>query len=292
MILPVNILVNPRCELGEGPVWDEHNNLLYWVDIMAGHLHSYDFNTRDHRYWAVNIPLGAVALRQAGGLVLATARGFALFDPATQKIDWLTNPEPHLPGNRFNDGKVCPAGYFWAGSLGYDFREGAGSLYRLHPDGAVAQVVKQVTISNGMAWSGDQRTMYYIDSTPRLVYAFDYDKTSGEISRRRIIIECLPEHGYPDGMTIDTEDKLWIAHYAGGCVRRWDPATGQILETIQLPVSRPTSCTFGGPDFKTLFITSAWENMTEAEKAAEPLAGAVFHVELPWQGRPAFRFGG
>lgn len=290
--MTVEVLVNLRCELAEGPFWDDQTQRLYWVNILAGQLHCTEPASGKTHTYSIEKRIGAAALRSGGGFVLATEDGFAFFDPDLEELTFIDDPEADRPGNRFNDGKCDPAGRFWAGTMAYSVEEGAGALYRLGPDGRARTMVQGLTISNGLAWSNDHQTMYHIDTIPRKVYAYDYDVTTGEVTNRRVAIDVAPELGYPDGMCIDTQDKLWIAHVGAGCVRRWDPNTSDIMQTISLPTAKPTSCSFGGKNLKTLFITTAWEHMSEAEKERDPLAGALFAVELPYQGQPPVRFAG
>jgi sugar lactone lactonase YvrE len=288
----VEVLVNRGCVLAEGPVWDDREGCLYWVDITPGVLHRTDPTSGETTAYSVGAPLGAACLRSQGGLLLAMSTGFAYFDPGNGAPRPIIDPEAGNDLNRFNDGKCDPAGRFWAGTMAFSEAEGAGSLYCLTPDLKVSKKLSGVTISNGLAWTKDHRTMYYIDTIPLKVYAFDYDEGTGEISNQRVAITIKAEQGYPDGMTIDVEDKLWIAHYGGSCVRRWDPLTGAILETIPLPVSQVTCPTFGGPNLDTLYITTAAQNLTGEALAREPLAGALFNVKVGVPGFPAFRFAG
>jgi sugar lactone lactonase YvrE len=290
--MKVDVLVNRRAELAEGPSWDEQTKRLQWVNILAGELNITDPGDGATQTYAVGKKLGAAALRASGGFVLATEDGFGFYDPAAGDLQLISDPEADLPGNRFNDGKCDPAGRFWAGTMAYDLSAGAGSLYMLDTDGSATHKVEDITISNGLAWSVDQRTMYYIDTIPRRVYAFDYDVDSGAIRSQRVAIQVEEAQGSPDGMTIDVDGMLWIAHYGGSCVRRWNPNTAEVLETIELPTPKVTCCTFGGDALDTLYITTAWEHMSEDEKSRDPLAGAVFSVKLPYQGMPVFRYGG
>ena len=288
----VEMVINLRCELAEGPVWDEQAQRLYWVNILAGQLQRTDPVTGATETFEVGKPVGAAVLRASEGLVLATESGFAYFDPEDNETMLIVDPEAEKPENRFNDGKCDPAGRFWAGTMAYSQQEGAGALYCLGSDEKVTKVVRNVTISNGLAWSGDDRTMYHIDTPARKVYAFDYDRPTGNVSNQRVVIDIAPELGYPDGMTIDTDDNLWIAHNSGGCVRCWNPGTAEVLETIYIPTPQVTSCTFGGSELDALFVTTAWEHMSEQQKQQESLAGALFAVKLPQQGKPANRFAG
>ncbi|MCA9977634.1 MAG: SMP-30/gluconolactonase/LRE family protein, partial [Anaerolineales bacterium] len=194
--------------------------------------------------------------------------------------------------NRFNGGYCDGDGRFWAGTMALTMEDGAGALYRLDADLSVHTMLSGVTISNGMAWSQDQRTLYYIDTPTRTVTAFDFTAETGEIGNGRVALTIPATMGYPDGMTIDRDGKLWIAHYDGGCVRRWDPETGNVLATIPLPVSKVTACTFGGPNLDRLYITTASQEMSDEQKAAEPLAGSLFVAQTPYQGFVTSRFAG
>jgi len=286
------LFLNPGCRLGEGPLWDEDAQALWWVDILAGELHRYTMETKTHDVFDVGQHVGTVGLRASGGLVLALANGFATFDPESGELTPITDPEANKPNNRFNDGKPAPDGSFFAGTMAYDVAEGAASLYRLAADGSVERVFTDVTISNGLAWNAAEDTMYYIDTVPHRVWAFDYDRQTGAISNERIAIQVPDDLGSPDGMTIDTGDKLWIAHYDGYAVRRWDPQTGDVLDEIAIPTPQVTCPTFGGPDYRTLFITTGAQGMSPEDREADPMAGALFRAELPVGGRAPYRFAG
>ncbi len=281
--------------LGEGPVWDWRTRKLYWVDIEGFAIHQYDPDTRHHVIIDVGQYVGSVAMRTSGGLIVALKSGFASLDIDSGKISHIADAESHLPGNRFNDGKCDPAGRFWAGSLGLDerVRDGKANLYCLDVDYSVRLMVPGVTISNGMAWTSDESTMYYIDSQTQKAVAYDFDRASGVISNPRTVIEVdAREKGWPDGMTIDAEGMLWIAHWDGGRVRRWNPHTGEELAEIKVPVSRPTSCVFGGEDFGTLYITTARTGLEPEMLAQQPLAGSLFKCRPGVNGLPMYEFGG
>lgn len=294
-ILTAELEYESQSLLGEGPVWDARARRLIWVDIEGFAVHLYDPVARDHGAINVGQFVGSLAVRKSGGLVLALKSGFATLDPETGEITPIADAESHLPGNRFNDGKCDPAGRFWAGTLALDEDNGAGkgNLYCLGADHRVELKIPGVWISNGLAWTEDERTMYYIDSPAQKVVAYDYDKASGEIANPRTVITVpASEMGYPDGMTIDEEGMLWIAHWDGGHVCRWNPRTGEEMAEIKVPVSRPTSCVFGGEDFGTLYITSARTRLSAEKLAAEPLAGSVFKCRPGVRGLPMREFAG
>ena len=288
----VELLVDAHAQVGEGPLWDEQQQVLYWVDILSSLLYIYDPATGENRALDVGRHVGTVVTRASGGLMLAVREGFATFDLETQELTLIANTEAHITGNRFNDGKCDPAGRFWAGTMAYENPKDSGSLYRLDTDLSVHKIFGNVAISNGIVWSLDHTTMYYIDTLRKNVRAFDYDNDTGDISNERVIIKVPEEIGMPDGMAIDNEGMLWVAHYGGSCVSRWNPNTAQLLLKIDLPVTQVTACAFGGPNLDTLFITSAAQELDAAELERQPLAGGLFSIKTPYQGVPSFRFGG
>lgn len=292
MIIEARIELDAKATLGEGPCWDARRQSLYWVDIEEGKLHIYDPAKREDRAFSLGQPIGAVVTRKSGGALLALQQGFYAFDPDTESLEHLHNPETHLPENRFNDGKCDPAGRFWAGTMAMCEAPDCGSLYCLDTDLTVHKKVEAVSISNGLAWSPDERVMYYVDSPTRVVCAFDYDKATGDIANRREVIQISDGMGFPDGMSIDEEGMLWIALWDGAMVGRWNPADGALLCEIPLPVSRPTSCVFGGRNLDELYITSARSRLDENALAAQPLAGGVFKCRPGIRGGPAWEFAG
>jgi sugar lactone lactonase YvrE len=295
MQFTAELLYQAYAKLGEGPVWDARTQQLFWVDIEGFALHVYDPATHTDRAIDVGQYIGSLAVRASGGLVLALKSGFAAFDLATETITPLADAESHLPDNRFNDGKCDPAGRFWAGTLSLDEDHGQGkaNLYCLDAEQRVHLKIPGVWISNGLAWTQDKRTMYYIDSPTACVMAYDYDDATGALANPRCVIKVnSAQQGYPDGMTIDSEGMLWIAHWDGGAVRRWNPHTGAVMVEIKLPVTRPTSCVFGGKDFATLYITSASTRLSAEKLAAQPLAGSLFVCEPGVQGLPMDEYAG
>jgi sugar lactone lactonase YvrE len=271
--LAAELVLDAHARLGEGPFWDAATSRLGWVDILQSAVHRFDPVTGEDLAVDVGQHVGAAVPRAGGGLVLAVAGGFALLDDGgtvTPLAD-LTKP-----GMRMNDGKVDPRGRFIAGSMAYDESPGAGSLYRLDPDRSVHVLVEGVTVSNGLAWTADGGTLYYVDTPTRGVDAFDYDLDSGAVANRRRAFTIPEEHGFPDGMTIDDEGHLWVAFWGGWAVRRY-AADGTPLAVVELPVSQVTSCAFGGADGGDLYITCA--TPTEADGAGDtpqPHAGGLF----------------
>jgi sugar lactone lactonase YvrE len=278
------------CELGEGPVWDTNRNSIIWIDIITGQIHEYSFATNSQKTHAVNEMIGSFAICKNGNLVLATKSGFGFLDRETGEIKNCTNPETDLPNNRFNDGKCDPAGRFWAGSMSLTENKNTGNLYVFEKN-KCNKKLENLTISNGLAWSGDHKTMYFIDTPTMQIVSFDYDKSTGNIAQKRTIINFPSNEGYPDGMTIDSEGMLWIAHWGGWRVSRWNPNTGNKLTEIKLPAANITSCTFGGDKLQDLFITSAKKGLNKSELASQPLAGAIFIIRnCGFNGLPAFKY--
>ena len=269
------LVVDAQAALGEGAIWDVDRRVLYWVDILGCQVHVYDPASGQDRAIGVGQYVGTVVPRQSGGLMLALHHGFASLDLDTELVEIVADPEQDLPGNRFNDGKCDPAGRFWAGSLALEGTPEVASLYRLDADKSVHKVLGEVTCSNGIVWTLDNQTMYYIDTALGRVDAFDYDLETGAIAGRRVAFEVPSEMGYPDGCTLDSEGMLWIALWQGGAVSRWNPVTGELLQVIKVPAPNVTSCAFGGPNLDQLYITTARNGLSEQALAEHPLAGGV-----------------
>lgn len=283
------LYVPARANLGEGPVWDSQTLTLYWLDITAGMIHA-RLPEGKLVAWRVGNAVGAIALRSGGGLIVARQNGFAFLDTTSGLVRPLVDPEEDLVGNRFNDGKCDPAGRFWAGTMSLTSEAAAGSLYRYDAAGQVSKMLGEVTCSNGLAWSADGTTMYYIDTPTRQVDAFDFDNATGKITRRRTVIEIPAADGVPDGMTIDQAGILWIAMWGGWQVAAWNPQTGKKEASIRVPVERVTSCTFGGAALDELFITTARVGMPPAEEEAQPDAGGIFRARPGSRGTPTIPF--
>jgi sugar lactone lactonase YvrE len=297
MISAPELVLNARSDLGEGPAWEPHSGRLYWVDIHAGHLHI--FNPADGSDQSVDIGeyLGCVAPRRSGGLVLGLRSGFATINsplPSEEHLELRTliNPEPHLPGNRFNDGKCDPAGRFLAGSMDDAEVKASGSLYSLSPDGSVKTLLGGTRIANGLAWSPDYNTFYFIDTPTRTVMAYDYNLATGSIASPRPVISVAPALGWPDGMTSDSDGMLWVALWGGAKLTRWNPASGQLLEEISFPALNVSSCVFGGPGMTDLYVTTARKEMNAQQMSKYPLSGGLFRIHTNIQGLPTFAFGG
>jgi sugar lactone lactonase YvrE len=277
--------------LGEGPMWSVREQALYWVDILSHRLHRYaPDSAQQNRTWQFDEEITSVAERAEGdGLIVTMRHRLAYFDPAVEKLETLLEVEKDLPGNRFNDGKCDALGRLWAGTMDFGCTEPTGSLYRFGPNNALAKIDSGYPITNGPAWSVDYKTMYYNDTFHGRVYAFDFDLERGEATNRRLFLQLGGKAGNPDGMTTDSEGGLWIALWGAGKLSRRD-AAGEVLQEVDLPCSQITSCTFGGPDLKTLYITTAAQGLTQEQLQGEPLAGGLFAVDLDLAGMKAYAF--
>lgn len=273
-----------RCQWGEGPIfWREH---LYYVDIEGHAVHRYHPETGEETSWPVGERVGTVVPRESGGLVIAGDSGFAFLDEETGSITPIANPEPDMPDNRFNDGKCSPDGRFFAGTISLSKRTGEARLYRLDADLTVHEAFGPVTNSNGIAWSANGHTVYYIDTPKKEIYAFDY--AAGHLTNLRTVVSTSYIEASPDGMTIDTDGHLWVAFCHGGCVSCFDPATGDELRRIALPCLETTACAFGGPDLADLYVTTGIH-----KTAKEEHAGRLFRIHgLGVRGIPTNAFAG
>lgn len=292
MLEKAQLLIDAKATLGEGPSWDAVNGCLYWVDILKSKLHVYDPGTKKSQTYAFDQHVCAVAPKTHNEVVLAMQHGFYLFHFDTEDLSFICDPEAKMPENRFNDGKCDPAGRFWAGTMEHTGTQTKGALYRLNTDLSVQKVLSPVRISNGLAWSPNYKTMYYIDTPTQTVVAFDYQLETGSIEQRRVCVKIPEEEGAPDGMTIDERGMLWIAHWGGGKISRWDPDTGIRLGEVFIPCSHVTSCVFGGEQLDELFITTARVGLDDRQLEDEPSAGGVFRIKTDVKGIPTYAFGG
>jgi sugar lactone lactonase YvrE len=287
----VELVIDAHAELAESPVWDDRTGRLVWVDLLGGIVHLTDIAIGADVAIPVGQIVGAVALCEDGRLVIAIEDGFARLDPSRGHVEVIAPVTAGDAGLRMNDGKVDPSGRFWAGSMAIDERAGAGTLYRLDPDRSVTPVVGGLTIPNGLDWSADRRTIYYIDTTTSRVDRFDYDDATGTVSGRAPVVAIEPSRGYPDGMTLDAEGFLWVALFDGWGVHRYAP-DGRLDRRIEVPAAQCTSVTFGGRDYDELYITTGQEGFPPGGLPDQPHAGGVFRCRPGVRGRPPNRFRG
>jgi sugar lactone lactonase YvrE len=280
---------NIPMQLGECPLWHSGEAALYWVDIPAQTLHRLHTASRTHKSWALPSEPGCIALCASGGIVVALRSGLALLDTVSETLTPLADA-PYDPSKlRFNDGRCDAAGRLWVGSI-YEPRDRQlGSLFRIER-GTMHDCAKPVTVSNGVAFSPDNRTLYHTDTTAHRITAYDFEVSTGRVGAGRLFKQFSTDklHNYggrPDGAAVDSEGAYWCAMFEGGRIVRLSSA-GEMLQEINLPFRCPTMVAFGGADLSTLYITSARHNRSEAELAQHPLSGCVLALQVEVTGRP------
>lgn len=299
LLISADIAAAAQCELGESPVWDADRERLLWVDILAGVVHALHPASGMRSQFTAGVPVGTVGLTAggltagglpaAGGLVLALVDGFAVCGPDGEQLTRLPGLRTDSSAVRFNDGKPDPWGGFCAGTMRWRSKSRPGCLYRLSPAGDITTLLTDVGLSNGLDWSEDRRTFYYVDSPTGRIDCFDTDPDTGALSGRRPFVEIPAAEGMPDGLTVDADGGIWVAAYGRGEVRRYTPA-GQLDRVVRVPVSQVTSAAFGGSDLGVLYITTAHENFTPADLRAQPHAGDLFCCAPGVGGRLPFRY--
>lgn len=268
---------------GEGPLWDTQSGCLWWVDIAGNRIHAHDPCSGENR--SFDTPCLVSALTRTGsGLLVATAHGVALFDIESGTLSPIHDPEPDLPGNRLNDMAVDAAGRLWAGTMSEGARAPSGGLYRFD-DSGVHRVEHGLTVSNGMDWSADGRSFFLVDSAPRCIWQYDID-AAGALSNRRELVVFEEKDGRPDGLCIDGAGRLLVAMCGGGAVLALSHE-GEVIDRIALPAPQVTSCTFGGEDLSTLYVTTGTFGLGPSDLRAWPLSGSLFSVRMPSRGRPS-----
>jgi sugar lactone lactonase YvrE len=289
----VRVAVAADAQLGESPLWSQAENALYWVDIKNPRLFRHDMATGATRVTTMPEEIGAIALREGGGLIAAMRSGFVLIDERGAASPAFARPEADLPHNRFNDGKCDRAGRFWAASMNDRESGPTGHLWRLDGMRDRTHMESGFVIGNGLGWSPDNGVFYFTDSTARRIYAYDFDIGSGAIANRRVFATVPEDAGVPDGLCVDAEGHIWSAHWDGWRVTRYAP-DGRIVEVLRMPVPRPTSCAFGGAALDTLYVTTARIWLDGATLAKAPLSGSILAVATDSRGLPEtpFRAGG
>ena len=279
-------LVTVPLGVGESPVWDEAQDRLLFVDIVAPALYAFTPANGDLKRWEMPAPIGSFGLCADGRALLALQTGLHFFDFATAKLESFLHPEPDRPDNRLNDGKVGPDGRFWVGSMD---ASGAlrptGALYRIDAAGGSTKMVEGLIVSNGLAWSPDGRTLYHSDSRQRFLSAYDYDLATGDIGNRRELRRFAEEDGRPDGAAMDAEGFYWSAGVSAGCLNRIAP-DGTIERKLRLEVPAPTMPCFGGPGLRTMYLTSL-----STDRTGTQVAGTLLELDVGVAGAPVGRFG-
>lgn len=282
--MKAELIYDAKATLGEGPAWDEKTQTLYWVDILEKRIYA-----GTELLVELDDLVGCLAPCKNGNLILGKRASIVDFDLATSQQTVLASLGKSTT-NRVNDGKCDPAGRFLFGTMDMNEKEASGSLYLLSGR-TLSQLIGNVRISNGMAWSPDHKIFYYIDTPTREVKAFDYDVATGVIANPRGVIIIPDSLGWPDGMTSDVQGNLWIAMWGGAQVTRWNPNTGQLLEQVSIPALQSSCPVFCGKDRNELYVTSARVGMSDADIKKYPLSGGLFKVETKFEGMPTFEFG-
>ena len=280
-----------KAKLGEGAFWNHKTQELYWVDIVGNQFHIYNPSTKmDH---SINMPssIGTVVPYTNEEAIVALADGIYKVDIKSGELELVSNVESDIPENRFNDGKCGPNGNLWVGSIHYNQLKYNASLYKVEENGITTKMIDSVTNSNGIVWTKDSKTMYYIDTPTFNIKAYDFNVETSTISNERIAVKVSEEDGFPDGMAIDEEDMLWVGMWNGKAVARFNPKTGKLISKINVPAVNITSCAFGGENLDELYITTSNLGMTDAEVAQYPLAGSIFKVKPGVKGVKSAFFG-
>lgn len=288
----VELALDARAELGEGPRWQEAERRLYWVDIARNRFHRFDPATGDNETRDFSEPVGCFAFRAGGGFILAMKDGLALLD------DWAAEPRPFgeqmfidRPDIRFNDGRTDPAGRFWVGSVNTAKSARDAALYRVDPDGGIELIEGGMLTCNGAAFNADGTRFRHADTPTHELRAYDVDPLAGSLSGRRIVRRFPEGRGRPDGGSFDAEGAYWTALFDGGRVMRL-AEDGEILMTVDLPVTRPTMIAFGGPDLRTAYVTSARTGLSDEQLAEQPHAGGIFSFRVDVPGLAEIPFAG
>jgi len=277
--------------LGEGPVWVARENAVYWVDIFKKQVHRYHLADGAKQTWQFEIEVTSLSPRQQGGFVASVRDGFAHVDFENTSVDTIELVEADVKNNRFNDGKVDTQGRYWAGTMDTNQTDKSGVLYRMDADLSVHKMDGDYIITNGPTFSKDGTTMYHTETKDGVIYTFDLSP-SGDISNKRIFTEFdEATDGLPDGMTVDSEDHIWVAHFGGARITRFSP-DGDIVQVVKMPVPNITSCTFAGENLDTLYITTARAGMTDDQLKEFPLAGSFFMYKPDVTGLPTPLFAG
>lgn len=277
--------------LGEGAFWNYQTQELYWIDIEGKKFHQYKPSTKINKTIDLPSKIGTVVPYTATTAIVALEDGIYRVNLNTHEREAISEVEKEMNFNRFNDGKCDPNGNFWVGSMHLEESKPLGNVYKITEEGLTIKMIDSVTISNGIVWTKDASTMYYIDTPSGKIQAFDYDKITATISNERTVVIVSPDDGFPDGMAIDEEDMLWVGLWNGNAIARYNPETGELIAKIEVPAHNVTACAFGGAFLDKLYITTASIDMTDKEKEKYPDAGSVFVVKPGVKGVKSTFFG-
>ena len=288
--MTAGLLYPSQCFLGEGPCWHPIRKSCFWVDIESQQLYEYQWTgNKPVQKWTFPYRVTLVVIDRHDQLLLGVEGGIIRFDPDKGESRWLLDLEKDRLKHRCNDGGVDREGRLWVGTLHRDFIKGVAALYCIGDDLVPRRQISGVTISNGMAWSRDDSRLYYIDSPRRCIESYRYDRATGQLDFEKVAIAVPDGIGDPDGMAIDEEGMLWVAHWGSSCVHRWDPNDGRMLATINVPAPNVTSCAFVGESLDQLIITTARQDLTPEQLAEYPQSGDLFLVQMPVKGIPEQR---
>ena len=280
-----------QAQLGEGAFWDHKKSRFYWVDILSQEVHLYDPAQGLNQSFPTPSRVGTVVPQTDTTAVIALEDGVYLLNNQDGSSRILASIEAEMDENRFNDGKCDPLGNLWVGSMNLAETDATGNLYKVNPQGETELMFSPVTISNGIVWTADGKTMYYIDTPTATIRAFDFDLETASISNERVAVKVPDSLGFPDGMAIDAEDKLWVGMWNGNAVLRFDPDSGKVIGKVDVPAHNVTACAFGGPGLDQLYITTARVDMSPEELQQYPLSGSVFKADLGIKGVKSSYFG-
>ena len=281
--MKADVLYASQCILGESPLWHAERKCCFWVDIENGILYEYNWGQKSTRHWKFNYRLTLVLQGKNDQLILALDARIARFDLKTEQIEWIVDVETNSE-TRCNDGACDSLGRLWVGTMHLTDRKGTGALYFIDKDLKVQKKINNTSVSNGIAWSLNNSRLYYIDSPTQVVQSFIFEEKTGEIVFEKNVIQIPNEMGSPDGMAIDEEGMLWIAHWGGFGVYRWNPHNGELIEKVEVSVPQVSSCSFVGENLDYLLITTARENMKEDELKKYPQSGDTFFVKVNVKG--------
>ena len=285
----VEVVQRAQALVGEGPVWLAAQRRVFWIDIKGLKIHAVDPSTGNAEMWPTPERIGALTPRSRGGFVALAKSGVKLTDVPFDRFEPVLQPDGDRPGNRFNDAKCDPAGRLWAGTMDDDEVAASGRLYRIDDLQTLRCIKDNVNLSNGLGWSPDGRTMYFVETLRGVIWAYDYDLAQGAATNERVFVRIPTSDGYPDGLCVDADGCVWLAHWGGWRVTRFAP-DGRVERVVRMPVPQVTSCAFGGANLDTLYITSAATGLNAAALSTAPLSGSLFACRVGARGLPVAPF--